>query len=514
MNDNMHEIFKLAADHFFTKYRDKGGNQSKLAKKLGVSQSYISSVLSGARTASLELQCHIANLLYGPYEEFLAIGRRIKSGLDPEIHNFKEADDSAESLIARLSHYVIDHKRIEAELIHMRDFYESILKMLPAGVMVYSSEHIAIYVNPQMVGYIGIPEEKIIGADFYKASAEHPDRDLSGVVPYYEEAIKTLKPVYYQNTRVVTSGGNEMIMAGWMMPNARSGKFDGMTFTVINTTEQARLQQQVADEKDKIKSILDHVYSGIGLINSKGYITYANPAAAKKSEITREEFAQINIFNDDYKKIFPKADWDELLDIVRRAFITGEAEFFDGLNTLNPKGNPGARTGWVIPVKKGGDKVTGVAVTVRDDEEINLIKSKVEHLNKSLLATLEYADYPVAIALQENEGGPVTSYHMNREGMKLMGITQFAFDSDSIKKSMLASASLMKNGEEWLEFTKKNFTGRELAEMIIHMKDGRKFTWESKALRDQKENYYGRIVHLRKIRRNRRKADIEKRALL
>ncbi len=98
--------------------------------------------------------------------------------------------------------------------------------------------------------------------------------------------------------------------------------------------------------------------------------------------------------------------------------------------------------------------------------------------------------------------------------MKLMGITQFAFDSDSIKKSMLASASLMKNGEEWLEFTKKNFTGRELTEMIIHMKDGRKFTWESKALRDQKGNYYGRIVHLREIRRNRRKADIEKRALL
>jgi len=67
---------------------------------------------------------------------------------------------------------------------------------------------------------------------------------------------------------------------------------------------------------------------------------------------------------------------------------------------------------------------------------------------------------------------------MNREGMELMGITQFAFEHTNIRKSMLASASLMKNGDEWLEFTKKNFMGREFAEMIIHMKDGRKYMGE------------------------------------
>ena len=118
MNQDLHEIFKLAAKYFFKKYRDKGGSQAKLAQELGVTQPYISSVLTGSKNASLDLQSQVASILYhGPYEEFLAIGRRIKNGLDPEIHLQKEANDSIESLITRLSHYVVDHERIEKELI-------------------------------------------------------------------------------------------------------------------------------------------------------------------------------------------------------------------------------------------------------------------------------------------------------------------------------------------------------------------------------------------------------------
>jgi hypothetical protein len=41
MNEDLHEIFKLAAKYFFKKYRDKGGSQAKLAQELGVTQPYI-----------------------------------------------------------------------------------------------------------------------------------------------------------------------------------------------------------------------------------------------------------------------------------------------------------------------------------------------------------------------------------------------------------------------------------------------------------------------------------------
>ena len=128
MNEDLHEIFKLATQHFFKKYRENGGTQAKLAKKLEVTQPYISSVLTGNKNASLDLQSQVASILYrGPYEEYLAIGRRIKNGLDPEIHIQQETNNSVESLIARLSHYVVDHQRIENELIKSHEKLQDII---------------------------------------------------------------------------------------------------------------------------------------------------------------------------------------------------------------------------------------------------------------------------------------------------------------------------------------------------------------------------------------------------
>ena len=369
MNDDLHEIFKLAARYHSKKYRDKGGNQKSLAKKLGVTQSYVSSVLSGTKTASLELQSQIVNILYGgPYEEFLAIGRRIKSGLDPELHVKEEAAGSVESLIAQLTHYVMDHKRIEEELVQMRDFHKSIVENLQAGVIVSDANDDITYLNSYMEILIGIESEKIIGTNQLINDERFPDRKLNALMEYYKKAKNILEPVFYENIFITTSGGNDLWLTGWMIPVKKMNQYAGMIVTIRNMTQRQRL-------------------------------------------------------------------------------------------------------------------------------------------NQSLMATLEYTDCPVAIALQEKEGGPVTSYHMNKEGMELMGINQYAFGHENIKKSILASASLMENGEEWLAFTSKNFEGRDLAEMEIRMKDGRKFIWESKALRDQEGFYHGRIVHIREVRLDRRKED-------
>jgi len=369
MNDDLQEIFKLASRHFFKKYREKSGTQGKLAKKLGVTQSYVSSVLSGAKTASLELQSQIAGILYGgPYEEFLAIGRRIKNGLDPEIHINKEVDDSVESLITRLSHYVVDHQRIEGELVHMRDFYEVIVENLQSGVIVSDINDDITYLNSYMEKLIGVEAEKIIGTNQLLKNERFPDRDLDALMDYYKKAKNILEPVFYENIFVTTSGGKDLWLSGWMIPLKEENRYTGMIITIRNMT-------------------------------------------------------------------------------------------------------------------------------------------RIHKMTQALMATLEYAGCPVAIALQEKKGAPVISHHMNKEGLELMGINQYAFGHDSMKKSMLIFASLMENGDEWLTFASKNFEGRNLAEMEIRMKDGRKFIWESKALRDQEGMYHGRIVHIKEIVEDRQKED-------
>ena len=179
------------------------------------------------------------------------------------------------------------------------------------------------------------------------------------------------------------------------------------------------------------------------------------------------------------------------MEYYKRAKKILEPVFYENIFITTSGGNDLWLTGWMIPVKRM-NQYTGMIVTIRN-------MTQTQRLSQSLIATLEYAGCPVAIALQEKEGGPVTSYHMNKEGKELMGIPQYEIEYGNIKESNHIFANRMKNGDEWLEFIKKNFKGREFAEMTIKMKDGREFIWESKSLRGQKKEYYGRIAHLKKF---------------
>ena len=369
MKDGLHEIFRLATNHFFKKYREKGGTQRRLSMELGVSQSYISSVLSGARTGSLELQGQIAHVLSGKeYEDFLATGRRIKNGLDPEIHDVKEADDSVDSLITRLSHYVIDHKHIEDELVSRRDFYEKIVEGLQSGVVVSDGNDNITYLNRFMERFIGVEAHRIMGMNQLGKSERYPDRNLDELMVYYQEAKAALEPVFYENVFIITSSGNRKLVSGWMIPLQKGVRYDGMIITIRDIT---RLQK----------------------------------------------------------------------------------------------------------------------------------------VNQSLLATIEYLPNPVGLALQDYEKGPVTAYYMNTASQVLFGIDEQALNHLDIKDLLQKTAAKIQNGEEWLMQTAMNFKGVEYSTMEIIFKNGRKFTWESRALRDDEDVYCGRYVTIKEIKNNSRRGD-------
>jgi transcriptional regulator with XRE-family HTH domain len=66
MSENLNVLFQTAAKFFFNKYKENGGNLGKLAQQIGTSHTYISAIINGSRTGSLELQNQIAEVLYGP----------------------------------------------------------------------------------------------------------------------------------------------------------------------------------------------------------------------------------------------------------------------------------------------------------------------------------------------------------------------------------------------------------------------------------------------------------------
>ena len=164
MGSDLQDIFHLASKHFYKKYKKTGGSQAKIAEQLGINPSYVSAVMGGSKTASLELQNQIANILYGPFEEFLAVGRRIQNNLDPEVKEKPEPGESVEKLIARLTHYVMDHQRIEKELVDTQKFYEEIVQNLQSGVLVTDKDDKICFANQFMFNIAGIPPEKLLVA--------------------------------------------------------------------------------------------------------------------------------------------------------------------------------------------------------------------------------------------------------------------------------------------------------------------------------------------------------------
>ncbi len=163
MMSDLGENFVRALNYFFKKYKAKGGTQKRMAESLGITQSYLSAVLKGTKTASLELQNQLANILYGPYEEFLVIGRRIKNGLDPELVMRDDREEGVEALIAKLSHYVVDHQRIEKDLVKSREKLQDIILTSSDMIFEMDGDLKFTFLAGKVEETTGRTEEKLLG---------------------------------------------------------------------------------------------------------------------------------------------------------------------------------------------------------------------------------------------------------------------------------------------------------------------------------------------------------------
>ena len=243
MKSELQELFQLAVKYFLKKYKKKGGAQSKLAEELGVTQSYLSSVTTGSRTASLDLYTKIAEKLYGPLDKFLAVGRRIKEGREPLEQDEKLPEDSVEHLIARLTYFVMDHQRIEKELTELKQFYENIVENQQSGILVMDKDHRVIYVNKHMQRISGITTEVILGTTPYQAGTQIPKLDISAFVERYNEAFKQRQSLSFRNIRTKMPNGEVLYISGWFTPIFKDGAYDGMICSVYDTTNSHILRK-------------------------------------------------------------------------------------------------------------------------------------------------------------------------------------------------------------------------------------------------------------------------------
>ena len=319
MSDEFHELFSLAAKFFFKEYKKKGGSQGDLAKQLGITQSYLSSVINGSRTASLDLQSYIAKTLFGPYDQFLEAGRRIKEGKDPLQEKLSPLDEGVESLIAKLTYYVMDHKRIEAELKKTKNFYETIVENQQTGILVMDRDHHVSYANQYMEELTGIAPDSIKNTSPQNAAEKITGLDIDSFVVIYEKAHKTLQPISYKNIRTTMPDGKYLYISGWLVPQIRDNAFDGMVCTMWDTTTSNIL-------RNLLTLSLDFAPDGIGIIQ----------------QTKPDEMPSIYYMNKRFREIFdlfdvtpPVYSFKKVLERMKDMMVNGDAWMKYSLDNIN-----------------------------------------------------------------------------------------------------------------------------------------------------------------------------------
>ena len=254
MENEISELFRLASKFFFKKFKESGGSQGQLAKEFGVTQAYLSSVMNGSRSASFELYNLIANRLYGPLDKYLAVGRNIKEGRDPLADDKEKADGyGVESLIARLTYYVMDHQRIEKKIHDLKQFYESIVENLQSAVLVMDREHKVIYANRYLGKLSGVTPEQALGTSPFTAEKSIPNLRIGEFVKKYQEAVDRKVPLFFENVPMETPISCFNFNSGWLIPLLNEdNSFNGMICTFRDTSYSHALFSLLAQTVEQL----------------------------------------------------------------------------------------------------------------------------------------------------------------------------------------------------------------------------------------------------------------------
>jgi len=357
------------AKESYKKFKKRGGSQKEIAEKLGITQSYVSAVINGSKTASLELQSQIADILYGPFEEFLAVGRRIQKDLEPEPIVKPEPVEGVEKLIARLTHYVMDHQRIEKELANTKNFYEDIVQNLQSGVLVTDSDDTVFFANQFMFNIAGIPQEKFLGVNILTLHDKFPGMESTEFSDKYIESKESLKPLFYENIHVMTPTGGKTYLSGWMIPNVNEGSYNGMTCTIRDTTRSQELTML-------LRITLDNSPHAIGISKLKvkqgayGTTYYTNKKMRKLFGQDEADYKNISIresLDKCEKFIRNKKEWRNFLekhyakgtrDSLAIRHTNGKQYKWTSENLLDDEGKPWGRMATVQELAKGRKKKT------------------------------------------------------------------------------------------------------------------------------------------------------------
>lgn len=211
-------------------------------------------------------------------------------------------------------------KELNKEIIDTKEFYQSIIESVQDGIWISDKQDIIFYTNDAMEKIAGISKENIIGNNVL---TDFPDETTKDFNKSYLEAKKTLKPVWY-DLYVKTPDGRETWQNGWLVPDIRTGFFNGMITTVRDITQRKITERQLNDSEDRFRKMFDHMNSGVAIYKPVDagtdfkFVEF-NKAAEKITRIKKKD-----VIGKTLKQKFPNMDKAPLFRALLNINETGE----------------------------------------------------------------------------------------------------------------------------------------------------------------------------------------------
>lgn len=286
-------------------------------------------------------------------------------------------------------------------------FYERLMDHLHEGIWVTDKNDIIFFVNQGITYNTGDQKQDLLGKNIFHFNP----KNVGNFLDKYRCAKEKLMPAQYES-QLVTLNGQDAVLAGWLVPLIKKGRFDGMICTIRNISEEKRNRQIIRENEEKLRNIIEHSTNVFYSHTTDHILTYVSPQMETLLGYTPEETQTkwTNLTSDDPINQIG-------FNLTNRAIETGEIQRPYELELVHKNGS----LVWVevreAPVLENG-KTTSIVGALSDITEQKQIARQLMENQRGLRNLVDESPVPILIRSMEGD-----IEYLNHEFTKAFGYT-------------------------------------------------------------------------------------------